>query len=143
MQRAAMWLNIYGCQAVQCKLKKVLKTQQMHFYVIQPDDHIDFFCFICIQISHISQCLNLLLVGSKKVWIPQKWCLTTYIDSLGYSIFKFYIGTYFGTYFSPILGSEGKKNGQKFKIVHFLLFFVLKIFLHTIFSNFFFWMATI
>ena len=43
MQRAAMWLNIYGCQAVQCKLKKVLKTQQMHFYVIQPDDHIDFF----------------------------------------------------------------------------------------------------
>ena len=28
MQRASMWLNLYGCQGVRCKLKKGLK---MHF----------------------------------------------------------------------------------------------------------------
>ena len=31
MQRAIMWLNLYGCEAVQHKLKNGLKTQKMHF----------------------------------------------------------------------------------------------------------------
>jgi hypothetical protein len=26
-----LWLNLYGCEAVQCKLKNSLKTQKMHF----------------------------------------------------------------------------------------------------------------
>ena len=32
MQRAIMWLNLYGCQAICCKLKKGVKAQKMHFY---------------------------------------------------------------------------------------------------------------
>ena len=32
MQRALMWLNLYGRQAVQCRLKRGVKTQKMHFY---------------------------------------------------------------------------------------------------------------
>ena len=31
MQRALMWLNLYGSGAVRRKLKKGLKTQKMHF----------------------------------------------------------------------------------------------------------------
>ena len=30
-QRALMWPNLYGCEAVRHKLKNSLKTQQMHF----------------------------------------------------------------------------------------------------------------
>ena len=46
MQRALTWLNLYGCEAVQHKLKNSLKTPKMHFfacsraYVGQPHDHI-------------------------------------------------------------------------------------------------------
>ena len=45
MRRASMWLNLYGGQAVRCKLKKGLKTQKNAFlavnwaYVWQPDNH--------------------------------------------------------------------------------------------------------
>ena len=31
MQRALIWLNLYGHQAVRRKLKKGVKTQKMHF----------------------------------------------------------------------------------------------------------------
>ena len=31
MGRALMWLNLYGCEAVQHELKNGLKTQKMHF----------------------------------------------------------------------------------------------------------------
>ena len=34
MRRALMWLNLYGCEAVQRKLKNSLKTQKMHFLPI-------------------------------------------------------------------------------------------------------------
>ena len=33
MQRALMWLNLYGCEAVQHKLKNSQKPQKMHFKV--------------------------------------------------------------------------------------------------------------
>ena len=35
MQRALMWLNLCGCQAVWRKLKKGVKTQKMHFYFFE------------------------------------------------------------------------------------------------------------
>ena len=31
MRRALVWLNLYGHEAVRCKLKNSLKTQKMHF----------------------------------------------------------------------------------------------------------------
>ena len=45
MQRALMWLNLYGCEAFGGKLKKGVKRQKMHFipfwaYIGQPDNHI-------------------------------------------------------------------------------------------------------
>ena len=32
MQKALIWLNLYGRQVVRRKLKKGVKTQKMHFY---------------------------------------------------------------------------------------------------------------
>jgi hypothetical protein len=34
MQRALMWLNLYGLEALRQKLKNSLKTQKMHFLPI-------------------------------------------------------------------------------------------------------------
>ena len=31
MQRALVWLNLYGCEAVRHKLKNSLKTRRMYF----------------------------------------------------------------------------------------------------------------
>ena len=45
--------------------------------------------------------------------------------------------------FWAIFGLRRPKTGQKIKIVHFLLFFVLKFFLSTIFWILFSWMETI
>ena len=45
--------------------------------------------------------------------------------------------------FWAIFGLRRPKTGQKIKIVHFLLFFVLKFFLNTIFWILFSWMETI
>ena len=46
MPRALMWLNLYGCEAVRCKLKNSLETQKMQLlsakiqhwkvYTLQP-----------------------------------------------------------------------------------------------------------
>ena len=99
--------------------------------------------FKCSTMSPTPQCLNLLLVGSKKVWIPQKWCSTTYINFLGYSKFKFFYLDLFLDFLGGHFWAQKAKNDQKIKIVHFSLLFMLKIFLNTIFFNFFFWMATI
>jgi hypothetical protein len=48
MQRAAMWLNLYGRQAVRCKLKKGVKTQKMHFY---PFFELTSDCLTTIQVK--------------------------------------------------------------------------------------------
>ena len=70
--------------------------------------------FICS-----AQCLNLLLVGSKKIWIPQKWCSTTYIDSLGYSNSNFIFRPIFVKKFGQFLCSEGLKTAKKSKLLIF------------------------
>ena len=99
--------------------------------------------FKCSTMSPTPQCLNLLLVGSKKVWIPQKWCSNTYINFLGYSKFKFFYLDLFLDFLGGHFWAQKAKNDQKIKIVHFSLLFMLKMFLNTTFFNFFFWMATI
>ena len=94
--------------------------------------------FKCSTMSPTPQCLNLLLVGSKKVWIPQKWCSNTYINFLGYSKFKFFYLDLFLDFLGGHFWAQKAKNDQKIKIVHFSLLFMLKIFLNTTFFNFFF-----
>ena len=99
--------------------------------------------FKCSTMSPTPQCLNLILVGSKKVWIPQKWCLTTYINFLGYSIFKFLYLDLFLDFFGGHFWAQKAKNDQKIKIVHFHYFSCWKFFWTQFLSIFFFWMATI
>ena len=99
--------------------------------------------FIWSKQGSTSQCLNLLLVGSKKVWIPQKWCLTTYINFLGYSKFKFLYLDLFLDFWGGHFWAQKAKNDQKIKIVHFHYFSCWKFFWTQFLSIFFFWMATI
>ena len=41
MQRALMWLNLYGCEAVQCKLKNSLKTHFLSVFELTLDSHLN------------------------------------------------------------------------------------------------------
>ena len=87
-----------------------------------------------------TQCLNLLLGGSKKVGFQQKWCLTTPTDSLGYSKFNFFL---FGPILGPILGHFGAQKPKKrpknqncwFSTIFCVENFFAHNFLHFIFLN--------
>ena len=49
MRGVLLWLNLYGCQAVWCKLKKGLKMHFIVFLPLFPDNHIN---ALCINLSY-------------------------------------------------------------------------------------------
>ena len=69
MQRALMWLDLYGCEAVQRKLKNSLKTQKMHFlpvFELTSDSLTTRFCAVHCSVGCLIKGFHFSLQSTRK-----------------------------------------------------------------------------
>ena len=78
MPNALMWLNLYGCQAVQIKLKKKLKKIFLCFlalfwgHIRQPDGHVDWATLVGVFCDRLKLWSTAAHISQKRALIPTR-----------------------------------------------------------------------